>query len=157
VESRKLREPVLRTVGVFSNYDYAFHWIFQQNGRIRVRVGATGMDNVMSAKNPTAEDATGESSRYGRFIAENTVGVDHDYFFPFRLHFDLDGTAVRGGRLPDAKQGRTWKSYRVPQHNVPCSRSLDWPWSRPAISPHAARGRLAGDADGVARIRAAAS
>jgi primary-amine oxidase len=90
VESRKLRELVLRTVGVFSNYDYAFDWIFQQDGRIRVRVGATGMDNVMSVKNPTAaEDATGESSRYGRFIVENTVGVDHDHFFSFRLHFDL--------------------------------------------------------------------
>jgi primary-amine oxidase len=39
------------------------------------------------------EDSDGQASMYGRFIAENTVGVDHDHFFSFRLDFDIDGTA----------------------------------------------------------------
>ena len=94
VESRKMRELVLRTIGTFGNYDYVFDWIFAQNGTIRVRVGVTGFDETKGVKSRTAsEDANGEASQYGRFIAENTVGVDHDHFFSFRLDFDIDGTA----------------------------------------------------------------
>jgi primary-amine oxidase len=94
VESRKARNLVLRTIGIFGNYDYAFDWIFQQNGTIRVRVGATGFDQVMPVKPRTAaEDPSGEASRYGRFITENGVAVNHDHFFSFRLDFDVDGTA----------------------------------------------------------------
>jgi len=37
------------------------------------------------------EDRDGEAGKYGRFVAENTVGVDHDHYFAFRLAFDLDG------------------------------------------------------------------
>jgi primary-amine oxidase len=94
VESRKLRQLVLRTIAGIDNYDYVFDWIFQQDGAILVRVGATGLDNVKAVKSPTAaQDPTGEASQYGRFIAENTVGVNHDHFFSFRLDFDVDGTA----------------------------------------------------------------
>jgi len=94
VESRKLRQLELRTIATIDNYDYVFDWIFQQDGTILVRVGATGMDNVKAVKSPTAgQDPTGEGSHYGRFIAENTVGVNHDHFFSFRLDFDVDGTA----------------------------------------------------------------
>jgi primary-amine oxidase len=117
VESRKLRELVLRTIGIFGNYDYVFDWIFQQDGTIRVRVGATGFDEVKAVKSRTAaEDADGEASLYGRFIAENTVGVDHDHFFSFRLDFDVDGTAnsfvrdkLRVKRLPaDSLRKSLW-------------------------------------------------
>jgi primary-amine oxidase len=94
VESRKMRQLVLRTIGTVSNYDYVFDWIFQQDGVIRVRVGATGIDNVKAVKSPTAtQGPSGGASQYGRFIAENTVGVNHDHFFSFRLDFDVDGTA----------------------------------------------------------------
>lgn len=94
VESRKARNLVLRTIGTFDNYDYVCDWIFQQNGAIRVRVGASGLDNISAVKSRTAaEDTTGQDSRYGRFIAENVVGVNHDHFFSFRLDFDVDGTA----------------------------------------------------------------
>jgi primary-amine oxidase len=93
VESRKARELVLRTIGIFGNYDYAFDWIFEQNGTIRVRAGATGLDEVKGVKSRTAaEDTDGQASVYGRFVAENTVGVDHDHYFSFRLDFDVDGT-----------------------------------------------------------------
>jgi primary-amine oxidase len=94
VESRKMRNLVLRTIGTFGNYDYVCDWIFQQNGAIRVRVGATGHDNISAVKSRTAaEDATGQDGRYGQFIAENAVGINHDHFFSFRLDFDIDGTA----------------------------------------------------------------
>jgi primary-amine oxidase len=94
VESRKARDLVLRTIGTFGNYDYVVDWIFRQDGSIRVRVGATGLDEVKGVKSRTAsEDPDGQASTYGRFIAENTVGVDHDHYFSFRLDFDIDGTA----------------------------------------------------------------
>ena len=94
VESRKMRNLVLRTIGTFGNYDYICDWIFQQNGAIRVRVGASGQDNISAVKSRTAaEDAAGLDGRYGRFIAENTIGINHDHFFSFRLDFDIDGTA----------------------------------------------------------------
>jgi primary-amine oxidase len=94
VESRKMRNLVLRTIGTFDNYDYVCDWIFQQDGVIRVRVGASGEDNVSMVGSRTAsEDTTGQDGRYGRFIAENTVGINHDHFFSFRLDFDVDGAA----------------------------------------------------------------
>jgi primary-amine oxidase len=94
VESRKARELVLRTIAVAGNYDYVFDWIFQQSGTIRVRVGATGQDEVKAVNSRTAtDDSGGQDERYGRFVAENIVGVDHDHYFSFRLDFDVDGTA----------------------------------------------------------------
>jgi primary-amine oxidase len=117
VESRKLRELVLRTIVAFGNYDFIFDWIFQQNGTIRVRVGATGYDNVKGAKSRTAvEDKDGQDGLYGRFIAENMVAVNHDHFFSFRLDFDVDGTAnsfvrdhLRVKRLPaDSLRKSLW-------------------------------------------------
>jgi len=93
VESRKMRNLVLRTIGIFGNYDYIFDWVFQQDGTIRVRAGASGWDQVHTVKNATAADGVEEAVKYGRFIAEHYVGPDHDHFFSFRLDFDVDGTA----------------------------------------------------------------
>ena len=42
-ESRRKRDFVVRTAVVIGNYDYIFDWIFQQDGAIRVAVGATGI------------------------------------------------------------------------------------------------------------------
>jgi primary-amine oxidase len=94
LESRKRRDLVLRTIGTFGNYDYAFDWVFRQDGAIHVAVGATGIDELKGAIPRTAaEDRDGRAEAYGRFVAENTVAPDHDHYFSFRLDFDLDGTA----------------------------------------------------------------
>ena len=94
VESRPARDLVLRTIGTFGNYDYDIDWVFHQDGSIKVRVGATGIDEVKAVVSRTADGDGGErADEYGRFVAENTIGVDHDHFFCFRLDFDLDGTA----------------------------------------------------------------
>jgi primary-amine oxidase len=93
VESRPARDLVLRAIGVFGNYDYVFEWSFQQNGGIKVAVGATGVDYIKAVAAPTAaDDHDGKADTYGRFVAENSVGVDHDHFFNFRLDLDVDGT-----------------------------------------------------------------
>ena len=117
VESRKMRNLVLRTIGGFGVYDYVCDWVFQQNGAIRVRVGATGRDNISAVKSRTAaDDATGQDGRYGRFIAEHTVAPNHDHFFSFRMDFDVDGTAnsfvrdqIQTKRLPaDSERKSLW-------------------------------------------------
>ncbi len=59
-----------------------------------MRAGATGLDEVKGVKSRTAaDDPEVREDTYGRFVAENTVGVDHDHYFSFRLDFDVDGTA----------------------------------------------------------------
>jgi primary-amine oxidase len=94
IESRKRRDLVLRTIGTFGNYDYAFDWVFRQDGTIQVAVGATGIDELKGVipKN-VEEDHDGRAEAYGRFVAQNTVAPDHDHYFSFRLDFDVDGTA----------------------------------------------------------------
>jgi primary-amine oxidase len=124
VESRKARNLVLRTIGTFGNYDYVLEWVFSQDGTIKVRVGATGLDEVKGvAPKTAADDRDGKAAAYGRFIADNLVGVDHDHYFSFRLDFDIDGTAnsfVRDKlsvkRLPDANPR---KSVWVAESEIP--------------------------------------
>jgi primary-amine oxidase len=94
VESRRERNLVLRTIGTVGNYDYALDWIFRQDGSIKVALGATGLDNVKGVSARTVDDDhDGQAGAYGRLIAENTVGVNHDHYFCFRLDFDIDGEA----------------------------------------------------------------
>ena len=107
-ENRRQRDLVLRTIGDFGFYNYAFDWVFRQDGTIEVRVGLTGFDQQKTVASRTAaDDHDGQAGAYGRFIAENAVGVNHDHFFSFRLDFDVDGTAnsfvrdrLRMKRLP---------------------------------------------------------
>ncbi len=92
-DSRKRRDLILRMITTFGNYDYAVDWTFQQDGSIKIGVGATGSVEVKAVRSRTAaEDHDGRDERYGHFVAENTVGVNHDHFFSFRLDLDVDGT-----------------------------------------------------------------
>jgi len=91
-DSRRRRDLVLRMITTFGNYDYALDWTFMQDGTIKVGVGATGSIDVKGVRSRTAaEDTEGRDRRYGHFVAENTVGVNHDHYFCFRLDLDVDG------------------------------------------------------------------
>jgi len=92
-DSRRQRDLVLRMVTTFGNYDYGVDWTFLQNGSIRIGVGATGTVEVKAVRSRTAAEAgEGRDGRYGHFVADNTVAVNHDHFFCFRLDLDIDGT-----------------------------------------------------------------
>jgi primary-amine oxidase len=101
VFGRPSRTLVLRTAATIGNYDYVIDWRFEQDGSIRVAVGATGIIETkgVTAKNASSDGAhaiDGDKQRalpdeYGHFVAENTVGVNHDHFFSFRLDLDVDG------------------------------------------------------------------
>ena len=106
-ESRPARELVLRWIATVGNYDYLFDWTFQQDGTLKVAVGATGIDEAkgVASKNYTAaRDSDGD---YGTFIADNLVGVKHDHFFCFKLDLDADGTnnSFETVRLKKVRQG----------------------------------------------------
>jgi primary-amine oxidase len=102
VEGRPKRDLVVRSAAVLGNYDYVFDWVFQQDGSIRVGVGATGINEVKlveqtgapiaSNGNDSDDATTGSADAYGRFVAENIIAVNHDHYFNFRLDFDVDGT-----------------------------------------------------------------
>jgi primary-amine oxidase len=101
-ESRRKRDLVVRSAAVLGNYDYLFDWVFQQDGSIRVAVGATGIAEVKNVLQATAHPQSLSSGggngfpdipadRYGRFVDKHIVAVNHDHYFNFRLDLDVDG------------------------------------------------------------------
>jgi primary-amine oxidase len=126
-EGRPKRDLVVRSAAVLGNYDYVFDWVFQQDGSIRIATGATG---IAEAKPVTPRDAliaaatngngngSGGSAvradRYGRFVDEHIVAVNHDHYFSYRLDVDVDGSVntvikdvLRTERLPDGHPRRS--------------------------------------------------
>jgi len=94
VWGRPSRVLVLRSAMVIGNYDYLIDWRFERDGSIRVAVGATGIILTRAVKETAATGTDGEMhgrDEYGTLVAKNTVGVNHDHFFSFRLDLDVDG------------------------------------------------------------------
>ncbi|NER81844.1 MAG: primary-amine oxidase [Leptolyngbya sp. SIO1D8] len=89
--SRRDRELVVRFITVIGNYDYVFDWSFGENGTLKVKVGASGMEEVQAvpAMRFDTEDGTGVG--FGRMVAPQTMATNHDHFFSFRLDMDVDG------------------------------------------------------------------
>jgi len=93
------RVLVLRTAAVIGNYDYILDWRFERDGNLRVAVGATGIIETKGVKAKNAFEGgpanghsmAGAPDEFGHFVAENTVGVNHDHFFSYRLDVDVDG------------------------------------------------------------------
>jgi primary-amine oxidase len=103
-DSRRKRDVVVRSAAVLGNYDYVFDWTFQQDGSIRVSVGATGIAEVKSSIAARSDDqppapaggsgsgaTTERADAYGRFVDPNLIAVNHDHYFNFRLDLDVDG------------------------------------------------------------------
>ena len=91
-QSRSATELVVRMVATIGNYDYFQDYVFAQDGRMRIRLVATGIDatkGVMAASmaDPSAEADTAT----GTLIAPHLVGVNHDHFFGYRIDLDVDG------------------------------------------------------------------
>jgi primary-amine oxidase len=128
VWGRPTRELILRTAAVIGNYDYLLDWRFQQDGSIRVAVGATGIIETKAAKTKTSEHGMGGSpgapDEYGRFVGDNTLGVNHDHFFSYRLDMDVDG------------QNNTFMADKLKQRQLPASTHRKSIW---VAEPSAAR------------------
>jgi primary-amine oxidase len=95
-DGRAARELVVRMITVLGNYDYIFDWTFQQDGAIRITVGATGTPAIKTTRERDAQSDPGSrADAYGRFVAAQTVAVNHDHYFNFRLDVDVDGPVNR--------------------------------------------------------------
>ena len=120
-ESRVKRDLVIRSAAVAGNYDYIFDWIFQQDGSIKVLVGATGIAQVKASMQKDATSNPGNDEpgdAYGRFVDPNIVAVNHDHYFSYRIDLDVDGKnnslnidRLRTVMLPDEHPRRSvWVS-----------------------------------------------
>lgn len=91
-EARRARELVITFTTAVGNYDYAFKWIFGQEGGIRQELDLTG---IMLPKGVIAKSADDpklhEGGHHGHLVAPNVVAPHHQHFFNFRLDFDVDG------------------------------------------------------------------
>ncbi len=99
-EGRPWTELVVRSASEVGNYDYLMDYVFQQDGLIRVMVGATGLDAVKGAAATSMADPTAAAeTRFGTLIAPNLVAPNHDHYFNYRLDFDVDGQANSFARV----------------------------------------------------------
>lgn len=91
-EVRRSRELVMTFTTAVGNYDYAFKWIFSQDGGIRQELDLTG---IMLPKGVNAKKADDpklhESGHHGHLVAANVLAPHHQHFFNFRLDFDIEG------------------------------------------------------------------
>jgi primary-amine oxidase len=94
ISGRPSRELVLRASAVLGNYDYMMDWIFQQDGTIRVAIGATGIVETKAVKEERITDpmgGPGSHPEHGTLVEPNLIAVNHDHYFSFRLDLDVDG------------------------------------------------------------------
>jgi primary-amine oxidase len=93
VWGRPARNLVLRSAALIGNYDYYFDWTFQQDGSIHVAAGATGIIEIrpVAADSVAGMHGSSDLETYGQLVAKNTLGVNHDHFFSYRLDLDVDG------------------------------------------------------------------
>jgi primary-amine oxidase len=91
----RARQLVLSAYSTVDNYDYLFHWIFNQDGAIDVQVQLTGVMNVKQA--PIARDGShpDDETMFTHVVAPRVSAPNHQHFFNWRLDFDVDGSGNR--------------------------------------------------------------
>lgn len=99
-EGRPSTELVVRTASEVGNYDYLIDYRLQQNGQIRIMIGATGIDAVKGVATTSMTDATAAAdTEWGTLIAPNLVAPNHDHYFNFRIDFDVDQSVNHFGTM----------------------------------------------------------
>lgn len=96
--ARPRTELVVRYITVIGNYDYTFDYIFQENGNLKINVGASGVEAAKSAFTSTVNssvdnyvDPNNDEIRNGTLVTPNIVAVYHQHIYNFRLDMDVDG------------------------------------------------------------------
>lgn len=90
--ARSGRELVLRYAAIVGNYDYIFDWIFQQDGSLAMRVGASGITQAKGTAANTVKEAERKGDLlYGSLMDRGLIGTNHQHIFNMRLDMDVDG------------------------------------------------------------------
>jgi primary-amine oxidase len=123
VWGRPARNLVLRSAALIGNYDYYFDWTFQQDGSIHVAAGATGIIEIRPVAAENVDGKHGDDvEKYGQLVARNSLGVNHDHFFSYRLDMDVDGqdNSFMIHRLVQKKlpEGSPRKTIWVPESSI---------------------------------------
>src|SRR5919205_1985856 len=84
VEVRRSRRLVLSFIATVGNYEYGFFWYFYNDASIEVEVKLSGVLTTGAVKD-------GEVPRWGKLVAPNIYGPNHQHFFSFRLDMSVDG------------------------------------------------------------------
>ena len=84
VEVRRSRRLVISMICTVGNYEYGFFWYFYNDASIEVEVKLSG---VLT----TGAVPDGEEPRWGKMVAPNIYGPNHQHFFNFRLDMSVDG------------------------------------------------------------------
>jgi len=93
-QARRARKLVLTAYATIDNYDYAFNWIFGQDGVIEVEVMLTGMMNVRNVSDTRDDEAAHLGHpMLGHLVAPRVNAPNHQHFFSFRLDFDIDSAS----------------------------------------------------------------
>ena len=69
------------TVG---NYEYGFFWYFYNDASMEVEVKLSGVLTTGSVRRR-------QGPRWGKMVAPNVYGPNHQHFFNFRLDMSIDG------------------------------------------------------------------
>jgi len=100
-------ELVVGFLAALGNYDYAFNWIFKEDGSFTFAVELAGevlTKFVRAQRCQVCELADSKArggsrtieshgdDRYGTLVYPNVVAVNHQHWFNVRLNFDIDGT-----------------------------------------------------------------
>lgn len=90
-ESRRARELVLGWIATVGNYEYAFNWVFGQDGTLSMEIALTGIMEPKAVTDATQRAIVNGQPAYGSVVAKNIVAPNHQHFFNFRLDMDVDG------------------------------------------------------------------
>ena len=84
VEVRRSRRLVISMICTVGNYEYGFFWYFYNDASMEVEVKLSG---VLT----TGAVPDGKEPRWGKMVAPNIYGPNHQHFFNFRLDMSVDG------------------------------------------------------------------
>ena len=74
VELRRARRLVISMICKVGNYEYGFFWYFYNDASIEVEVKLSGVLTTGAVKD-------GEGPRWGKLVAPNIYGPNHQHFF----------------------------------------------------------------------------
>lgn len=94
-DSRRSRDLAVCVGSVVGIHDYLLDWIVSQDGAIEMRVGTTGILEVMTVEAWEAMPTEPGADAYDRFVDRSIVAVNHDHYLSYRLDLDINGTDNR--------------------------------------------------------------